>query len=103
MSSSNLSVKCNCGAEFTSINPDQCYHGLKLFCRQCLIRHHHNDVKGEFMNMIKRIDEILAQFLHHAHNQTEWTEHLIEDHSSLTPYIYQTCFLLLFSLFVFTS
>ncbi len=39
------------------------------------------------MEMIKQIDEILVRFLYHAHNQTEWTNHLTDDRKRLDIYI----------------
>lgn len=45
------------------------------------------EVKQEFEEMIGKIDEILKRFLHHAHNQTEWTEHLTKDRRKLEFYV----------------
>ncbi|CAF0719522.1 unnamed protein product [Rotaria sp. Silwood1] len=87
MPSSNISIKCKCSSELKSTNAYQCSHCLTWFCYQCLIEHHHNDVKIEFMDMINQIDKILDQFLYHAHSQTEWTNHLTEDQNRLKIYI----------------
>ncbi len=78
---------CVCCSQTITTNAGQCSHCLIQFCYQCLVKHHHNDVKNEFMNMIKQIDEILARFLYHAHNQTEWTDHLTADRKRLEIYI----------------
>ncbi|CAF3044114.1 unnamed protein product [Rotaria socialis] len=87
MSSSILPNGCRCSTPLTPSKAYQCCHCLTFYCYHCLTKHHHIDVKLEFMDLIKRIDEILAKFLHHAHNQTEWTDHLSEDRKLLQTYI----------------
>ncbi len=87
MPSINEIIECMCCSQSITTDAYQCSHCLLTFCYQCLIKHHHNDVKNEFMDMIKQIDEILAQFLYHAHNQTEWTNHLTDDRRRLEIYI----------------
>ncbi|CAF2305952.1 unnamed protein product [Rotaria sp. Silwood2] len=87
MPSTNSFIKCKCSSELKLINSYQCSHCLTWFCYQCLIKHHHNDIKSEFMDMIDRIDKILVQFLYHAHSQTAWTNHLTEDQNRLKIYI----------------
>lgn len=87
MPSSNEIVECiRCSRLIASQSPE-CSHCLMPFCYQCLIKHHHVDVRNEFIEMTHRIDKILAQFLHHAHNQTEWTCHLADDRNRLENYI----------------
>jgi hypothetical protein len=80
-------IQCAYCSQSITTNVYQCSHCLMTSCYQCLIKHHHHDVKNEFMDMIKQIDEILARFLHHAHNQTEWTDHLTEDRKRLEIFI----------------
>ncbi|CAF4102191.1 unnamed protein product, partial [Rotaria sp. Silwood2] len=87
MPSTNSFIKCKCSSELKLINSYQCSHCLTWFCYQCLIKHHHNDIKSEFMDMIDRIDKILVQFLYHAHSQTAWTNHFTEDPNRLKIYI----------------
>jgi hypothetical protein len=87
MSVSNELTTCEHYSEIPSTNSYQCCHCLKSFCLQCLIKHHHHDVKYEFIYMKNRIDEILSKFLHHAHGQTEWTNHLTEDRNRLNTFI----------------
>lgn len=87
MSSSNEIRKCELCTLLTSTNSYQCPHCLALFCSECLIKHHHYTVKYEFIDMVNQIDEILKRFLHHAHNQTEWTDHLTKDREQLQNYI----------------
>ncbi|CAF0932440.1 unnamed protein product [Rotaria sordida] len=87
MPSTNLLIKCKCSSELTLTNTYQCSHCLISFCYRCLIEHHHTDIKFEFIDMINRIDNILAQFLYHAHSQTEWTNHLTEDRDRLKTYV----------------
>ena len=72
-----------CKSQLTTSNSYRCSHCLVLHCRQCLIRHQHNDIKFKCLDMINEIDKILTRFLYHAHNQTEWTDHLTEDRNRL--------------------
>jgi hypothetical protein len=80
-----MSLLNECGAcsKSTSVHPYQCSHCCLLFCYQCLIKHHHTGVKDQLVDMVDQIDKILARFLHHAHNQTEWTDHLTDDRRRL--------------------
>jgi hypothetical protein len=87
MSSPNVLTTCERCSEIPSTNPYECAHCLKSFCMQCLVKHHHHDVKYEFIDMINRIDAILLKFLNHAHGQTEWTQHLTEDRQRLNTFI----------------
>lgn len=87
MASSNQSIKCKCSTELQSTKLNKCVHCSTPFCYSCLLIHHHNEIKYEFMNMIEQIDKILAKFLHHAHNQTEWTDHLEKDRQELQEFI----------------
>ena len=77
----------NCETCSKTNGSHQCTHCLSRYCYQCLIKHHHNDIKQEFTDLIKRIDQILDRFLHHAHNQTEWTDHLTNDRRHLEIFI----------------
>ncbi len=87
MSVSNGIIECEPCSRLTASDSYQCPHCLVSFCRQCLIQHQHNAVKWEFIDLTKQIDEILQRFLYHAHNQTEWTDHLTKDRNRLQEYI----------------
>src|SRR5438105_4042470 len=87
MVSINQVTECGCCSQSISTNSYQCSHCLITFCYQCLIKHHHNHIKNEFIEMINQIDKILERFLYHAHSQTEWTNHLTEDQERLRIYI----------------
>ena len=65
----------------------KCVHCIRNYCFSCLSAHHHYEVKHEIMNNIQLIDGILQSFLHHAHNQIEWTTHLAKDRSRLNEYL----------------
>ena len=87
MSESKEVTECwRCSQSSTS-QCHQCYHCLLPFCYSCIIKHHHYDVKNEFTEFIHQIDGILEKFLHHAHSETEWTNHLTEDRNRLELYI----------------
>jgi hypothetical protein len=87
MSLSKQVIECGRCSHFLTSQSYQCSHCLIPFCYSCLIKHHHNDVKNEFIEFIYQIDEILKKFLNHAHSQTEWTSHLTEDRNRLEIYI----------------
>lgn len=87
MSPTSVIIQCVACSQTIPCNAAQCPHCLVKYCSECLIRHQNYDVKNEFIDMIKRIDEILTRFLHHAHNQTDWTDHLTSDRKRLEIYI----------------
>lgn len=87
MTLANEIVECIICTQIITHRSYECSHCLMPFCYQCLANHHHTHVKNEFTEMLHRIDAIHAQFLHHAHNQTEWTGHLTEDRNRLEMYI----------------
>ena len=87
MSLSKEIVDCGRCSQLSTRQTYQCSHCLIPFCYSCLTKHHHEDVKHEFAELIQRIDAILAKFLHHAHSQSEWTSHLEEDRNRLEIYI----------------
>jgi len=87
MPASNEIIQCVPYCQLTSSNSHQCPHCLVSFCDQCWIQHQHNVVKFEFIDLTKQIDKILERFLYHAHNQTEWTNHLTKDRDRLQNYI----------------
>lgn len=80
-------VECVVCTQLITNQSYECSHCLMPFCYQCLAQHHQTNVKHEFITMLHRIDEIQAKFLHHAHNQTEWTNHLAIDRDRLECYI----------------
>ncbi len=87
MSLSKEIIECARCSQYLTSQSYECSHCLIPFCYQCLIKHHHHDVKNEFREFIDQIDEILAKFLNYAHSQTEWTNHLTEDRNRLEIYI----------------
>ncbi|CAF1437081.1 unnamed protein product [Adineta steineri] len=72
-----------CKSQLSTSDSYRCSHCLVFYCRQCLIRHQHNDIKVKCMDMANEIDKILTRFLNHAHSQTEWTGHLTGDRNQL--------------------
>ena len=80
-------VECMVCTQLITKQSYECSHCLMPFCYQCLAQHHHTNVKHEFMEMLHRIDEIQGKFLHHAHSQTEWMDHLAMDRNRLEFYI----------------
>lgn len=65
----------------------ECVHCFSSFCSECLVKHHHKDVKHEFEELIQKIDMILEKFRYHAHSQTEWTNHLMNDQQKLKNFV----------------
>ena len=82
----NEAIECGYCSESIPTNSYQCSHCSIQFCHQCVVQHY-THIKNEFMEMINRINGILARFLHHAHSQTEWTNHLTEDRKRLEIFV----------------
>ncbi|CAF0951348.1 unnamed protein product [Adineta steineri] len=64
-----------------------CDHCQSSFCYECLLEHHHIDIYDRLLKQIQDINTIVARFIDHAHNQTEWVEHLTQDRLDLQIFV----------------
>jgi hypothetical protein len=79
---------CSVCLTATAKCPLDCSHCQLPFCHDCLLKHQRSDLRARLLKQIQQIDTIIARFVGHAHNQTEWVDHLAQDRNDLQTFVH---------------